>query len=162
MSAILSRPQCVKDRSWGGDKQVQELTPVNSLAPGGSGCDSKNGIFNLILLIGIFISSHGNALRWMPQDLTDDKSTLVQVMAWCRQAPSHSLNQCWPTSPTPYGVTRPLWVNLLWHRSGSTLVQVIACYLNQTYHWWGPMAFTLKQFHGKCTEYQVQKLVPMS
>ena len=22
----------------------------------------------------------------MPQDLTDDKSTLVQVMAWCRQA----------------------------------------------------------------------------
>ena len=24
-------------------------------------------------------------LRWMPQDLTDDKSTLVKVMAWCRQ-----------------------------------------------------------------------------
>ena len=22
----------------------------------------------------------------MPQDITDDKSTLVQVMAWCRQA----------------------------------------------------------------------------
>ena len=22
----------------------------------------------------------------MPQNLTDDKSTLVQVMAWCRQA----------------------------------------------------------------------------
>ena len=27
-------------------------------------------------------------------DLTDDKSTLVQVMAWCRQATSHYLNQC--------------------------------------------------------------------
>ena len=26
----------------------------------------------------------------------DDKSTLVQVMAWCRQATSHYLNQCWP------------------------------------------------------------------
>ena len=26
------------------------------------------------------------ALRWMPLDLTDDKSTLVQVMAWCPQA----------------------------------------------------------------------------
>ena len=24
-----------------------------------------------------------------------DKSTLVKVMAWCRQAPSHYLNQCW-------------------------------------------------------------------
>ena len=49
----------------------------------------------------------------MPQDLTDDKSTLVQVMAWCRQAASHYLNQCWPRSPMPYGVTRPQWVNWL-------------------------------------------------
>ena len=35
----------------------------------------------------------------MPHDLTDDKSTLVQVMAWCHQATSHYLNQCWPRSP---------------------------------------------------------------
>ena len=48
----------------------------------------------------------------MPQDLTDEKSTLVQVMAWCRQAPSHYLNQCWPRSPTPYDVTRPQWVKM--------------------------------------------------
>ena len=46
----------------------------------------------------------------MPWDLTDDKSTLVQVMAWCRQAPSHYLSQCWPSSMSPYGVTRPQWV----------------------------------------------------
>ena len=51
------------------------------------------------------------ALRWMPLDLTDDKSTLVQVMAWCRQAASHYLNQCWPRSLSPNGVTRPQWVN---------------------------------------------------
>ena len=50
-------------------------------------------------------------LRWMTRDHTDDKSTSVQVMAWCRQATSHYLNQCWPISPTPYGVTRPQWVN---------------------------------------------------
>ena len=25
----------------------------------------------------------------------DDKSTLIQVVAWCCQAPSHYLNQCW-------------------------------------------------------------------
>ena len=62
-----------------------------------SGCNSENGIFNLVSLIGIFRSSHDNALWWMPQDLTDDKSTLVQVMAWCRQATSHYLSQCrWP------------------------------------------------------------------
>ena len=49
----------------------------------------------------------------MPLDLTDDKSTLVQVMAWCHQATSHYLGQCWPRSMSPYGVTRPQWVNLL-------------------------------------------------
>ena len=52
------------------------------------------------------------ALRWMPLDLT--KSTLLQVMAWCRQATSHYLSQCWPWSVSPNGVTRPQWVNI-WH-----------------------------------------------
>ena len=51
------------------------------------------------------------ALRLMPLDLTDDKSTLVQVMAWCREATSHYLSQCWPISMSPNGVTRPQWVN---------------------------------------------------
>ena len=31
-------------------------------------------------------------------------------MAWCRQATSHYLSQCWPSSMSPYGVTRPQWV----------------------------------------------------
>ena len=46
------------------------------------------------------------ALRWMPLNLIDDRPTLVQVMAWYRQATSHYLNQCWPRSPAPDGVTR--------------------------------------------------------
>ena len=50
------------------------------------------------------------ALRWMPLDLTGDRSTLVQVMAWCRQATRHYLSQCWPRSLSPYGVTRAQWV----------------------------------------------------
>ena len=50
------------------------------------------------------------ALRRMSLNLTDDKSTLVQVMAWCRQAPSHYLSQCWPRSLSPYDVTRPQWI----------------------------------------------------
>ena len=32
------------------------------------------------------------------------------VMAWCRQATSHYLRQYWPSSLSPYGVTRPQWV----------------------------------------------------
>ena len=51
--------------------------------------------------------------RGMPLYLTDNKSTLVQVMAWCRQATSHYMSQCWPRSVSPYGVTRPQWVNYM-------------------------------------------------
>ena len=43
----------------------------------------KKFIFGVILLIDIFTISSDNALRWMPRDLADDKSTLVQIMAWC-------------------------------------------------------------------------------
>ena len=49
----------------------------------------------------------------MPCDPTEDKSTLVQVMVWCRQATSHYLSQCWPRSMSPYGVARPQWVSTL-------------------------------------------------
>ena len=31
------------------------------------------------------VSSHDDALQRMPQDLSDDKSALVQVMAWYRR-----------------------------------------------------------------------------
>ena len=91
--------------------RLDTFPPFNSLAPGRSACDSQNGIFNLVLLIGIFRSSYDNGFRWIPQVLTDIKSTLVQVMAWCRQATSHYLGQCWLGSLSPYGVTRPQWVN---------------------------------------------------
>ena len=54
--------------------------------------------------------SYEIALRWMPIDLTDEKSTLVQVMAWCHEATSHYLSQCWARPMSPNGVTRPQWV----------------------------------------------------
>ena len=54
-------------------------------------------IFKLILVTdGCDISSE-IALRWTSRDLSD-KSTLVQVMTWCRQATSHYLSQCWARS----------------------------------------------------------------
>ena len=45
------------------------------------------------------------------QNLTYEKSKLVQVMAWCRQATSHYLSQCWPRSMSPYGVIKLQLVN---------------------------------------------------
>ena len=83
---------------------------LNSLDPGRFHFNFRKVIFKLTGGWGI---SYEIALRWMPQDLTYDKSTLVQVMAWCRQATRHYLNQCWPRSMSPNGVTRPQWVNKL-------------------------------------------------
>ena len=37
----------------------------------------------------------------MSHNLANRKLTLVQVMAWCRQATSHYLSQCWPRSMSP-------------------------------------------------------------
>ena len=67
----------------------------------------------MILVIDVWGISCKIALRWLSQDLTDDKSTLVQVMAWCCQAASHHLTQCLACSVLPYGITRPQWVNTL-------------------------------------------------
>ena len=86
---------------------------LNSSAPGTSGCYCKNASFNLVSLISIFRSSRKNAIRWMPQNCTDGKSTLVQVMAWCHQATSHYLSWCWPRYMSPYGVNRLQWFNHL-------------------------------------------------
>ena len=86
---------------------------VNSLAPGRFEWNFRHVIFKQILVIDDWGISCEIALTWKPHDLTDDKSTLVQVMAWCRQATSHYLSQCWPSSLSPYGVTRPQWVNSL-------------------------------------------------
>ena len=87
----------------------------NSLAPGGFENIFQNVFFKLISWIDTLSNSCETALRSMPQNPSDDKSTLVQVMAWCRQAASHYLSQCCPRSLSPYGVTRPQWVKLLPH-----------------------------------------------
>ena len=50
------------------------------------------------------------ALRWTAQDFTNDKATLVQVMAWCRQTTSYYLDQCrqnnWCYSLMQFFITR--------------------------------------------------------
>ena len=63
-----------------------------------------------ILQIKFMSTSCRISLKWMLQDTFDDKSTLVQVTAWCYQAASHYLSQCWPRCVSLYGVTRPQWV----------------------------------------------------
>ena len=83
----------------------------NSLAPGKFEWNYRCVIFKQILVTEGSGISYEIALIWMSLDFTDDQSTLVKVMAWCRQATSHYLSQCWPRSLPPYGVTRPQCVN---------------------------------------------------
>ena len=86
---------------------------VNLLAPGKFKYNFIHVILKQILVIDGWDISCEIALIYMSRDFTDDQSTLVQVMDWCHQATSHYLSQCWPTSLSPYGVTRPQWVNWL-------------------------------------------------
>ena len=80
---------------------------LNSLAPGKLEWNFRYVIFKQILAIDGWGISCEIALIWMSMDFTDDQSTLVHVMAWCRQATSHYLSQCWLSFLSPYGVTRP-------------------------------------------------------
>ena len=100
--------------------KFDRILPINPLAPGRFQSNFRYVIFKLTLVNGGWEISHEIALRWMPLDLIDDKSTLVQLMAWCRQAASHYLSQCWPRSMSPNGVTRPQWVKSWWRRGKET------------------------------------------
>ena len=97
----------------------------NSLTPGKFEQKFKFVIFKWILMIDGWSISCEIALIWMLLDFTDDQSTLVKVMAWCRQATSHYLSQCWPRSLSPYGITRLQWVNWCFHYS-LTVLSVIS------------------------------------
>ena len=84
---------------------------LNSLAPERYWWNIICVIFKAIFLIPGWVISCEIALRWMSLDLTGNKSTLVQVVAWCHQATSHYLSQCWCRSLSSYGVSRPKCVD---------------------------------------------------
>ena len=64
-----------------------------------------------------FVKLPSDECQW-----TDDDSTLVQVMAWCCQATSHNLGQCWLRSTSPCGITRPQWVKRQMHSYDPSLL----------------------------------------
>ena len=65
---------------------------INSLTPEAYGGNFECVILQYILMFDILSMYSWIVLRWIPQDFAGDKSTLVQVMAWCRQATSHYLS----------------------------------------------------------------------
>ena len=101
------------DREWQKQFGFYNRLSFNSLAPGKFEWNFRYVLFNWILRIDGWWLSCEIALIWMSFVFTDDQSTLVHVMAWCRQATSHYVSQCWPGSLYPYGVTGPQWVKLI-------------------------------------------------
>ena len=109
-AAILSRPQC-----------------VDSLAGRRFEWNFISVFFKLNLAIHGWGISHEIALGWKSLDLADDKSTLVQVMAWCCQATSHYLNQCWPRTTSPYGDKYNADQHRIMHTGVSSCQRVNVC-----------------------------------
>ena len=68
---------------------------------------NKLVIFKLISRIDLLNISYEIVLWWMPQDLTDDKSTLVQIMAWC----CHAVNKRLP-EPVLTKFCDVIWLHL--------------------------------------------------
>ena len=101
------------------DPTSQQNTMINPLALGRCGYDIKWVILKVTLRVDILSISCEIVLKWMQRDLADDKSTLVQAMAWCHQATSHYLNHCWSNSMTPQVDTKPQWLT---HRGMNKMV----------------------------------------
>ena len=71
-------------------------------------CDIIDHFKNIILICIlrlVYAYTLWNFIRFCSCCIFDDKSTLVQVGAWC-------LNQWWSSFMTPYDVIRPLWVHI--------------------------------------------------
>ena len=86
----------------------------NSLSPGQRGFDFKYVISKCVAVITVMSVADAIVFKWMAQNPTDDKSTLVQVMAWCRQAPSHSLSQFWSSYMSPLSHNELIAIDILY------------------------------------------------
>ena len=72
----------------------------------------KSMIVKLIIQnrsLGLWKYSEVNATL----NFTNEYSLLVPAMTWCHQAANHYLSQCWPSSMSLYGITKPQGVNSL-------------------------------------------------
>ena len=99
---LLSGPGCRQVEGSHSEKCVKwtSFNTFNSLAAGR--CYSNSNIFNLVTKNGSLGTHCEIALRWMPQNVTNETWTLVQAIVWCRQATRHYLSQRWPRYISTY------------------------------------------------------------
>ena len=81
----------------------------------------------------------------VPQNTFENKSPLVQVRAWCRQATRRYLIQCWPSSISSYGVTETQRFKYLYNLKAIDVWTVASAEIIPLY---GPnTGFTIKHRH---------------
>ena len=83
---------------------------ITSLVRGRCGDDFKSVNFSLIVRIDFLSTTYEIALRWMPQNISDDESTLVQEMAWLSSGNKPLPHPMLIKSVSPYETTRPISV----------------------------------------------------
>ena len=118
---VTNRLQCAQVAYAISNKFFNSKTHFKSfsVSPWRSACNLMQ--FPILFYYKLSLSVYGNAFGWITQALTDEKSTLVQVRAWCHQATSHYQHQCWPSTVLPYGITSPQWVQILGMLSSALL-----------------------------------------
>ena len=88
-------------------------TNVNSMAPERCGSNFTSVLCEIALRINTLSTSCEIGRRWVPKNPIDGKSTLVQVMVWCRQAARHDMSQRRRRYLSPSDVTRTEWVKII-------------------------------------------------
>ena len=150
--------ESVMSALWNGFLNYYEITLIRfmlvySFVPGRSGGDFKSIIFklnNFNSAQNSSLDSHSEiARKYMPQNLTNEKPTLVLLMAWCQEATSHYLSQFWVASMWPYGITWPQWVDMDIIGNNARLLSFgpLRKYLSEI--WIKTQQFSLKKIHLK-------------
>ena len=94
------------ESTWQECFDTQIWHSINSLYPKRYQSNFNCAILQVVVMVIILSIYSEVALKWIPDEFTDDKLTLVQVMAWCHQATSQYLSQYWPKSILKYGITQ--------------------------------------------------------
>ena len=76
---------------------------IFNLSLRGCGLDIECVIYKCLVVITSIHISSAITFKWTVQNLSRDKSALLLVMTWCRQATKHYLRKCYARSLTPFG-----------------------------------------------------------
>ena len=105
MSYLLHRVWSQDFLNCCGEKSCYMIR-INSLSPKRCGCDLKLLHFKHNWRVDILHTQANISLEWIPEDLIEGKSTLVEVIGWCHQKTSHNFSQFGLRSMSLYGIIR--------------------------------------------------------